>query len=132
VLVYLTLTPHSAAAPALRQGLFARGSIELERRSALILPASALRLDQDQPLVQIVLNGQVQQRTVAVSERGEAVIDGQTQAVVTVTPELPAGTVVLRGVVGDVRSGTKVDWVPAGSPTSASTSAPTSKATSAP
>lgn len=128
VLVYLTLTPHSAAAPVLRQGLFARGSIELERRSALILPASALRLDQDQPLVQIVLNGQVQQRTVVVSERGEAVIDGQTQAVVTVTPELPAGTVVLRGVVGDVRSGTRVDWVPAGSPTSA----PTSKATSAP
>ena len=124
VLVYLSLAPNSAAAAVLRQGLFARGSIELERRKALVLPASALRLDQDQPLVQMLVDGQVQHRTVAVTGRGEAVIDGQPQAVVVVTPELPAGTVVLRGLVGNLRSGTKVNFAPAGAAPSKTTNAP--------
>ncbi|MFM8899039.1 MAG: efflux RND transporter periplasmic adaptor subunit [Burkholderiales bacterium] len=124
VLVYLSLTPTSAATAVLRQGLFARGSIELERRKALVLPVSALRLDQDQPLVQILVDGQVQHRTVAVTERGDAVVDGQPQAVVLVTPELPTSTVVLRGLVGNLRSGTKVNFAPTGAAPSKTTNAP--------
>ncbi len=110
VLVYLSLTPNSSNAPALRQGLFASGSIELERRKHLVLPASAVRVDQDQPAVQVLVDGEVQQRPVVVAQRGEAQIDGQTEAVVTFNPALPEGTVVLRGSVGPLRSGTKVQW----------------------
>jgi membrane fusion protein, multidrug efflux system len=110
VLVYLSLTASASQSTPLRQGLFARGSIELERRKALVVPASVVRVDQDQPLIQVVMEGQVQQRLVAISERGEASIDGQTQAVVTFNPALPEGTVVLRGLVGNLRSGTNVQW----------------------
>ena len=42
VIAYLELQPN----PALRQGLFARGTIELERRTALVVPPSAVRSDQ--------------------------------------------------------------------------------------
>ena len=110
VLVYLTLTPTANKDSPLRQGLFARGSIELDRRRALALPLSAVRLDQDQPMVQVLVDGEVQQRPVVIAERGEASIDGQTQAVVTFNPPLTEGTVVLRGLVGNLRSGTKVQW----------------------
>ena len=110
VLVYLSLAPTANKDSPLRQGLFARGSIELDRRRALALPLSAVRLDQDQPMVQVLVDGEVQQRPVVIAERGEASIDGQTQAVVTFNPPLTEGTVVLRGLVGNLRSGTKVQW----------------------
>lgn len=45
VMAYLALAPH----PALRQGLFARGSIELGQTSALAIPLSAVRTDQAEP-----------------------------------------------------------------------------------
>jgi membrane fusion protein, multidrug efflux system len=49
VLVYLALAvaPHAG----LRQGLFARGTVDLERQQALAVPASALRVDQSRPYV---------------------------------------------------------------------------------
>ncbi|MEO7853247.1 MAG: efflux RND transporter periplasmic adaptor subunit, partial [Rubrivivax sp.] len=45
VLAYLELQPH----PGLRQGLFARGTIEIDKRSALVVPLTALRTDQSRP-----------------------------------------------------------------------------------
>ena len=40
VTAYLTLDPH----PALRQGLFAQGVVELDRQPARVVPLSALRV----------------------------------------------------------------------------------------
>jgi RND family efflux transporter MFP subunit len=122
VLVYLSLTPTGGNSPALRQGLFARGHIEIDRRKALALPASAVRVEQDTPVVQVVVDGEVQQRPVMIAERGEATIEGKTQAVVLFNPPLPEGTLVLRGLVGSLRSGTQVQWRPA-SPTATGTAA---------
>ncbi len=45
VAAYLALAPH----PALRNGLFARGSIELGQTTALAIPLSAVRTDQAEP-----------------------------------------------------------------------------------
>ncbi|MDP3083220.1 MAG: efflux RND transporter periplasmic adaptor subunit, partial [Rubrivivax sp.] len=56
VTAYLAVLPFAGQA-ALRQGLFARGSIELQRRSALAIPESALRLDQAKPYVLLVSDG---------------------------------------------------------------------------
>lgn len=104
VLAYLSLAP----TPGLRQGLFARASVELQRRTALVVPLSALRVDQARPYVLAVENGQAQPRTVTTGLRGDVVIDGRTEAAVEVTEGLPPGTPVLRGTVGALRAGTPV------------------------
>ena len=105
VLAYLAIAPDAAAAGALRQGLFARGSIEVHKESAAALPASAVRIDRDQPLVQVVANGKVKWQPVAVRARGEMLRAGQAGAAqrepaVTTEPALPEGTLVLRSSAG--------------------------------
>lgn len=100
VAAYLTVTPQ----PALRQGLFARGWIELERRSALLLPEAALRNDQPRPYVMRVDGSRVQARSPKLGERGEAA----GVAVVEVLDGLAEGDRVLAPTVGAVRDGTAV------------------------
>jgi RND family efflux transporter MFP subunit len=100
VLAYLELAPN----PALRQGLFARGTIELERRSALAVPLSALRTDQAKPYVLRIEGGQVTPRVPELGARG---LVGATE-VVEVRQGLAAGDRVLAGSVGGVPAGTAV------------------------
>ena len=104
VMTYLALDAH----PALRQGLFARGSIELGRSSALVVPASAVRLDQAKPYVLLLENGKVVQRAVSTGARGDVVLDhksdGATEAAVEVSG-VAEGATVLRGTVGALREG---------------------------
>ncbi len=104
VTAYLAVDPH----PALRQGLFARGSIDLERRSALVVPASAVRFDQSRPYVLALVDGVAVERPVALGSRGDVPLDGATEAAVEVVDGLAAGTVVLRGSVGTLRAGTRL------------------------
>ena len=104
VLVYLALQPQ----PGLRQGLFARGRIELERRDALVAPVSAVRVDQARPYVLAVHAGQVRQRTVELGARGEAQIDGRVEAAVELLSGAVAGDVLLRSGAGTLRDGTAV------------------------
>ena len=104
VLVYLTLQPQ----PGLRQGLFARGTIELARKSALVVPVAAVRIDQAQPYVLAVQDGKVALRTVSLGLRGEARLDGRIDSVVELTGGLKDGDTVLRGTAGAVRDGTVV------------------------
>ena len=117
VMVYLAVQSQ----PGLRQGLFARGSVELERTQALVVPTSAVRVDQARPYVLVVLDGKVLQRSVTLGAHGQAMLEGERSKstpkagamadvteVVEITSGLSAGTTLLRGTVGAVRDGTLV------------------------
>jgi membrane fusion protein, multidrug efflux system len=104
VLAYFEL----ANSAGLRQGLFARAEVELQRKSALVVPVSALRFDQAQPYVLAVEDGKAVQRRVTTGLRGDVRIDGRSESAVEVVDGLPAGAVVLRGTVGALREGTRL------------------------
>ncbi len=107
VMAYIELAPGAAAA-GLRQGLFARATIELQRRSALVVPVSALRVEQASPYVATVVAGKIVQRAVRTSARGEVMVDGRLESAVEILSGLSPGDVVLRGTVGTLRDGTRV------------------------
>ena len=105
VLVYLSLQP----AQGLRVGLFARGTVTLEKRRVLSLPLSAVRLDDALPYV-VVLDGQaLRRRTVKTGGRG--LVDRIES--VEITDGLREGDRVLRGSLGTVRDGTAARLVAA-------------------
>ncbi|MEN9418705.1 MAG: hypothetical protein RI988_2325 [Pseudomonadota bacterium] len=104
--VYLALQPH----PALRQGLFATGRIEVERRRALAVPAAAVRTDRPRPYVLRLEGERVAARTVSLGARAE--IDGV--AWVEVSEGLAAGEQLLAGSAGAVPEGSR--WRMAGAP----------------
>ena len=104
VLAYLAVAPSAA----LRQGLFARGSIELQRRPALVVPASAVRTEQSQPYVAVVQGGRAVQRTVTLGARGDVDFGNGPEAAQAVLTGLADGDVVLRGTVGALPAGTAV------------------------
>ena len=112
VLVYLALQPQ----PGLRQGLFARASIEMQRKTTLAVPLAAVRIDQAQPYVLVVQNGKVALRTVSLGLRGEARLDGRIDSVVELTGGVQAGDTILRGTAGAVRDGTVVKLPAAAAP----------------
>lgn len=125
VMVYLALTP----GPGLRQGLFAKGTLELQRRQALVVPVSAVRIDQPRPYVYAVDQGKAVQRQVVLGMRGDAQLDSAREAVVEVTEGLSDGATVLRGTVGALRPDTPVRVMaaaPAGT-TPASAASPASR-----
>ena len=130
VTAYLRLEPDAATAGALRQGLFARGSIRLQQRQALVVPASSLRLDQSLPYLLVVDAGTAQARTVKTGGRGEVLIDGVSESAVEITDGVAEGAVVLRGTVGNLRPGTTVAVaaVPATPPAAASAASAASAA----
>lgn len=107
VLAYLELAP-GAAGLGVRQGLFARGGIELTRREALVVPASALRFDQAKPYVLVVENGKAVARVVSTGARGDVAVNGKAEAAVEITGGIEPGANVLRGTVGALREGTLV------------------------
>ncbi len=108
VMVYLALQPQ----PGLRQGLFARGGIELQRLDALVAPVSAVRVDQARPYVLAIADGRAVQRPVELGARGEATIDGRVESAVALTAGAAAGDVLLRSSAGGLRDGTPVKFAP--------------------
>lgn len=90
----------------LRQGLFARGAIELQRRQALVVPATALRFDQAKPYVLAVVDGKAKVLEVTTGLRGDARIGAAVEPAVEITAGLQAGVPILRGTVGSLREGT--------------------------
>lgn len=113
VLAYLRVEP----GPGLRHGMFARGSLALERREGLVLPTEALRVDKARPYVLLVEQGKVRAQAVELGRSGEAA----GRPVSEITAGLQAGAQVLTGAVGQVAEGTLVK-LPAAS---AAASAPT-------
>ena len=136
VLAYLQLMPNSDASQgaSLRQGLFARANIDLTRRPALVVPASALRVDQAQPYLLTVERGLVVQRTVGVGGRGNVNFNGAPEPAIEITRGLVEGAAVLLGSVGTLREGTRLT-LPANGPKKlpvlATSSAPSTAASSA-
>lgn len=135
VLAYLLVTPH----PALRQGLFARGSIELQKREVLAVPASAVRSDQAQPYVLILDGGSAVQRVVVLGARGDAAFGSPAGAgtasaaqasepAVEVSSGLATGAQVLRASVGGLRAGTRLVMAGAGAAPAATAAKTTSAA----
>lgn len=104
VLAYLELAPQ----PALRQGLFARATVEMAARRALVVPASAVRLDQARPYVLALEQGRAVERPVELGARGEAQFDGRREGAVEIASGLAAGATVLRATVGSLRAGTRL------------------------
>lgn len=109
VLVYLALDPD----PRLRQGLFARGTIELERAPALAVPRSAVRVDGARPHVFVVADGKVVQRDVTLGAQGVASFGGRGTDAVVLGGGVAAGDKLLLGSVGSLRDGTRVRLAPA-------------------
>ena len=114
VLVYLALESNAS----LRQGLFAQGTLDTGRSSALTVPLTAVRTDKPSPYVQVVDQGRIAHRTVTLGERGE--IGSETHVVVS---GLDAGAQVIRGTLGTLREGTAVTFTPQRPAATASTPA---------
>jgi RND family efflux transporter MFP subunit len=91
----------------LRQGLFARGTVELGSRPARVVPLSALRVDQARPYVLAAVDGKVVSQAVEPGARGLADFGRGLEAAVEVAA-LAEGTTVLRGSVGTLDAGTAV------------------------
>ena len=104
VMVYLALQPQAG----LRQGLFARGSIELQRKEALVAPVASVRVEQARPYVLAVRDGRTLQRTVVLGARGDAQFDGRTEPAVELSAGAAAGDLLLRASAGALRDGTAV------------------------
>lgn len=113
VMVYLSV----AGQPALRQGLFVRGTIELAKRRTLALPLSAVRTDQAVPYVLQIRDGKAVVTPVQLGVRGQ--VGGETW--VEISSGLADGASVLAASAGLVRDGTVVRL--AGAPLSPSTPA---------
>ena len=111
IMAYLTVEGQ----PALRQGLFAKGTIELGRKKALALPLSAVRTDQAQPYVLQVQGGKALATPVRLGVRG--VIDGEPW--VEIASGLTEGVPVLAASAGLVRDGTPVRLAAAPKPAAA-------------
>lgn len=108
VLVYLAID----AAPGLRQGLFAQGTLGTDRLQALAVPLSAVRTDKPQPYVQLVSQQQVVHQTIEMGARGE--VDGQTMVAIKGVPE---NATLIAGAVGSLRAGTAVKFTSLAKPT---------------
>lgn len=116
VMVYLVLDAH----PALRQGLFATGQIDLDHRTTLAVPEALVRTDQATPYVLTVEASsanqpmRVAQRRVRLGERGRSGEDN----VIEIIDGLKPGAQLLAASVGLVRDGTLVSVTASASPAS--------------
>ena len=90
------------ADPALRQGLFARGWIELQRKTVLALPLSAVRSDQAAPYAILMAGDKAVQRPLTLGLRGRA----NGTEMVEVLSGLAEGDTVLAASAGLVPDGT--------------------------
>ena len=100
VLVYLAVQPN----PALRQGLFARGMVELARASVLAVPSSAVRSNAPEPYVLAIESDRLVRRTVGEPIEGE--VDGV--AMRSVGDALPEGSRLVAGSVGTLAENARV------------------------
>ena len=128
VSAYLAVMPH----PALRNGLFARGSVELGQTTALSIPLSAVRNDQAQPYAIRVHDGRAERRVLVLGSQGRPPQSGASDGPwVEVRSGLQAGDLVLAASAGLVPDGVRLKLPPAVA-TGVSATAPASAAAATP
>ncbi len=115
--VYLAVTPPTGG-PALRQGLFVQGELDVGTADLLTAPLDAVRTDKPAPYVQVADNGRVVHRAVRTGQRAQ--VDGQTVVAIEGVPE---GALVLAGRVGALPEGTALRLPGSGPAPAASTAA---------
>lgn len=127
VTAYLAVAAH----PALRSGLFARGSIELDRRSVLAVPLSAVRTDQARPYAIRIHGDRAERRPLTLGQRGVPADAGAAREDwVEVLSGLAAGDRVLAASAGLVPDGVRLKLPPAGAAAAAAPPAPASASAS--
>ncbi len=114
VLVYLAIDNPAG----LRQGLFAQGTLETVKLTAIAVPTLAIRYDKPAPYVQVVESQKVAHRNVTLGARGTA---GGVEYVAV--QGLAEGSLVLQGNVGAVREGVSTTTASQATASKASTSA---------
>lgn len=101
--VYLTVD-NTPSLPALRQGLFAQGTLETGAADLLVVPLESVRTDKPAPYVQLADTStqpvRVVHRNVRTGARSR--VDGQTLVAIEGVPE---GSLVLAGRVGPLPEG---------------------------
>lgn len=107
VLAYLSV-PRTQG---LRHGLFAQGTLDTGRVSALSVPLTAVRTDKPEPYVQVVENNAIVHRAVQLGAQGR--VGNETMVAVTGVADQAA---VVRGAVGPLREGTQVKQAAAPAP----------------
>jgi RND family efflux transporter MFP subunit len=109
VLVYLAIDHPEG----LRHGLFAKGTLGLQRKRLLAVPESAVRYDRARPYVQVIEGTgdqrQVRHKPIVLGLRGSDAGDNSRQTWVGVEG-LDAGSQVLQGHVGALREGLRVTF----------------------
>lgn len=103
VMVYLSVAPH----PALRQGLFAQGQLDLSREDAVVLPRAAVRAGATGPFVQALRGTRIEHLPVTLGSGGR--IDGNAAPMIAIASGVQPGERVLRDTIGLLRPGTVVD-----------------------
>jgi multidrug efflux system membrane fusion protein len=98
VLAYLQIENPSGA--ALRQGLFAQGTLGTAQTSLLAVPVSSVRTDKPAPYVQVVENAKVVHQRVTLGARGTA-----GDEVLVAVQGLAEGAQVIRGHIGSLGEG---------------------------
>ena len=93
-----------AGQPSLRNGLFARGWIDLDQRTVLTLPLSAVRTDQAQPYAIRISDGRSELRPLTLGARGQA----GGVVVVEILQGLAEGDRVLAASAGLVPAGVRL------------------------
>lgn len=131
--VYLRVQP--TAGLQLRSGLFVQGMISTGTVQALALPLDAVRNDQPLPYIQTVVNGAVVHQNVQLG--AQALPEGADSTALWVAVQgASAGSAVLRGSMGPLPVGTRVQLLQSGTPgapaAAAAPAAPPSTATTAP
>jgi membrane fusion protein, multidrug efflux system len=114
VLVYLSV----AQLAGLRQGLFAQGTLDTVRETALAVPLSAVRTDKPQPYIQLIKDGRIAHQTVELGGRGEA--QGQTMVAIK---NIAEGSIFTGASAGNLRENTRVT-LPSGAKSVANQAAP--------
>ena len=115
--VYLAVTPPTGG-PALRQGLFVQGELDVGTADLLTASLDAVRTDKPAPYVQLADNGRVVHRAVRTGQRAQ--VDGQTVVAIEGVPE---GALVLAGRMGALPEGTALRLPGSGPAPAASTAA---------
>jgi RND family efflux transporter MFP subunit len=102
VLIYLRV----AAAPGMRQGLFAQGAVVIGRIDAPAVPLSSVRNDKPAPYIQLVREGKIEHLPISLSQQAQQ--GSEPMVVLNSVAGVPPGTAVLRVQAGLIREGTAV------------------------